>query len=205
MSIGKRTYQQRQRAQSAEATRQRIIDAARLCLTTAPLSAVSLERIAQEAGVARRTIYLVFGSRVGLFQALEQDVLKRGGFVGIQDAFNKNTNARTILEEMVPAGVRLLEREQAILRALYLHSIVDPEAAMLTKHIDEGRIGGMRYLAQLLVEQGYARPDLTTTEVGDILSLLTDFATFDALRTRLGLSPEEVTQRLRLLSLCILR
>ncbi len=203
--MGKRTYQQRLRAQSAEATRQSIIEAARVCLTATPLLAVSLERIAEQAGVARRTIYQIFGSRLGLFEALEQDLLRRGGFTEVQDAFNTNTEARQILEQMLPAGVRLLEREQAILRALYLHALIDPEAATLTQRIDEGRIAGMRYLAQLLEEQGYTRPDLTQTEVGDILALLTDFTTFEQLRTRMGASPEDIVRRLRILASSLLR
>jgi AcrR family transcriptional regulator len=203
--MGKRTYQQRQRAHTAEATRQRILEAARACLTTTPLLAVSLERIAQRAGVARSTIYQVFGSRVGMFEALEQDLLQRGGFAEVQAAFNENTDARQMLEQMVPAGVRLLEREQAILRALYLQALIDPEAATLTQRIDEGRIGGMRYLAQLLEEQGYTRPDLTRAEVGDILALLTDFATFDQFSSKAGLSPEAIVRRLRILASSLLR
>jgi AcrR family transcriptional regulator len=202
--MGARTYHQRQRAQSAEATQQRIVQAARACLTATPLLAVSLERIAQQAGVARRTIYQIFGSRLGLFEALEQDLLQRGGFAEVQAAFNTNTDARRILQEMLPASVRLLEREQAVLRALYLHALIDPEAASLTQRLDEGRIGGMRHLAQLLEEQGYTRPDLTRGEVGDILALLTDFATFDQWRTRLGLTPEEIVQRLRILASSLL-
>jgi AcrR family transcriptional regulator len=203
--MGKRTYQQRQRAHTAEATRQRILEAARACLTTTPLLAVSLERIARRAGVARRTIYQVFGSRVGLFEALEQDLLQRGGFAEVQAAFNENTDARQMLEQVVPAGVRLLDREQAILRALYLQALIDPEAATLTQRIDEGRIGGMRYLAQLLEEQGYTRPDLTRAEVGDILALLTDFATFDQFSSKTGLSTEAIVRRLRILASSLLR
>ncbi len=202
--MGTRTYHQRQRAQSAEATRQRILEAARACLTATPLLAVSLERIAEQAGVARRTIYQIFGSRLGLFEALEHDLLQRGGFAEVQAAFNTNTDARRILGEMILAGVRLLEREQAILRALYLHALIDPEAASLTRRLDEGRIGGMRHLAQLLEEQGYTRSGLTRGEVADILALLSDFATFDQWRTRLGLTPEEIVQRLRILASSLL-
>lgn len=202
--MDKRNYQQRQRAQTAEATRQRILTAARACLTATPLLAVSLERIAQRAGVARRTIYQIFGSRVGLFEALEQDLLQRGGFAEVQAAFDDNTDARRILEQMLPACVRLLEREQAILRALYLQALIDPAAASLTQRIDEGRIGGMRYLARLLEEQGYARPSLSQAEIGDLLALLTDFATFDQLRTRLGALPEEITRRLSILASSVL-
>ena len=32
------------------------------------------------AGVARSTVYLIFGSRAGLFDAVARDLLDRGGF-----------------------------------------------------------------------------------------------------------------------------
>ena len=203
--MSKRMYQQRLRAQTAEATRQRILEAALDCLTATPLLAVSLGRIAQQAGVARRTIYQIFGSRVGVFEALEQDLLQRGGFAEVQAAFNDNTDARRIVEQMLSASTRLMEREQAILRALYLQALIDPAAASLTQRIDEGRIGGMRYLAQLLEEQGYARPDVSQAEIGDLLALLTDFATFDQLSAKLGASPEEIVRRLNILASSLLR
>lgn len=202
--MGKRGYEQRQRAQSAEATRQRVIDATRACLIETPVVALSLERIAERAGVARRTIYQIFGSRAGLFEAIEQDLMQRGGFIEVQNAFNLNTDARQILIELLPAGAHLLEREEAILRALFLQSLISPDAASLSKHLDEGRIGGMRHLAHLLVEQGYTRADLTETEVGDILSLLTDFATYDQLRTRVGLSADGALRRLQILASSLL-
>jgi hypothetical protein len=62
----------------------------------------------------------------------------------------------------------------------------------------------MRYLAQLLVEQGYVRPDLTQIEVGDILSLPTDFATVDQLKMRAGRSPTEIGRRVHILALSLL-
>lgn len=205
LSIGTRAYQQHNRALSAEATRQRIIDAARLCLTATPLSAVSLERIAEQAKVARRTLYQIFGSRRGLFEALEQDLMLRGGFSEIQGAFNQHTDAREILDLMLPAAVRLQTREEVILRALYLHAQIDPESATLTHRLDGGRIGGMRHLAQLLVEQDYVRPGVTQAEVGDLLALLTDFSTFDQLKTKAGLAPEEIARRLQILASSLLK
>ena len=155
--------------------------------------------------MARRTLYQIFGSRRGLFEALEQDLLLRGGFGEVQDAFNRHTDARGILELMLPAGVRMQTREECILRALYLHALIDPESATLTHRLDEGRIGGMRHLAQLLMEQGYVRPGLTQAEVGDLLALLTDFATYDQLKTKAGLAPDEIARRLQILASSLLK
>ena len=68
--VSTRRYQQRARAEEAEKTRQRIVDAALERLRDAPSEPVSMERIATMAGVARSTVYAIFGSRAGVFDAV---------------------------------------------------------------------------------------------------------------------------------------
>src|SRR5258705_11145251 len=74
-----RKYEQRLRAEAAEGTRRRILDAVYERLREAPAEPVSIDRIAQIARVARPTVYLAFGSRAGLFDAVGADLLQRGG------------------------------------------------------------------------------------------------------------------------------
>src|SRR5919199_854791 len=81
-----RRYEQRLRAQAAEETRRRILDALYERLREAPADPVSIDRIAREAGVARSTVYVVFGSRAGLFDAFAADLMERGGFERVLEA-----------------------------------------------------------------------------------------------------------------------
>ena len=46
-------------------------------------ASVSLPQIAERAGVARSTVYTIFGSREGLMIAVAEDLLERGGFARI--------------------------------------------------------------------------------------------------------------------------
>src|SRR3954453_11095172 len=75
-----RRYQQRVRAEEAEKTRQRIIEAVFERLRAAPSEPVAIERIAAMAGVARSTVYAIFGSRAGLFDAVAVELRGRHGF-----------------------------------------------------------------------------------------------------------------------------
>ena len=74
-----RRYEQRLRAQMADETRRRVLDAVYDELHATPAQPVSVDRIAQAAGVARSTVYVIFGSRAGLFDAFTADLLERGG------------------------------------------------------------------------------------------------------------------------------
>lgn len=64
-----RRYTMTARAESAERTRVRILDAAVSLADTALLADISLEDVATEAGVSVQTVLRRFGSRAGLFEA----------------------------------------------------------------------------------------------------------------------------------------
>ncbi len=202
--MGTRSYHQHKRAQQADRTRQRIIEAARSVLMEAPFVAINLETVATRAGVARSTIYTIFGSRLGLFEALAQDFRGRGGFQTIQAAFTL-PDARDILRQSFRAAVQLYMNEGRLWRALQLQAMIDPDAATLTSRENHNRIGGMHYLAQLLQQQGYVRADVTVTEVGQILSVLSDFVVYDQLTMTMGLTADQLLADLLLITQCFLR
>ena len=77
--MAKRTYEQRARAEEARRTRARIIDSGIRRLEQAPAEPISIERLAADAGVARSTVYAIFGSRSGLFDAIARDLADRSG------------------------------------------------------------------------------------------------------------------------------
>ena len=74
-----RKYEQVLRAENAEQTRRRILDAVGQRLRERADRAVSLDAIARDARVSRSTIYGAFGSRSGLFDAFVTDLWERTG------------------------------------------------------------------------------------------------------------------------------
>lgn len=69
MEATKRTYTMTARADAAEATAGRILDAAIDAFLTPPVGAVSLDDVARRAGVAKQTVLRRFGSKAGLIAA----------------------------------------------------------------------------------------------------------------------------------------
>src|SRR5947209_15061012 len=181
--VATRRYEQRRRAAAAEETRRTILDAVHQRLCEAPTEPVSIERIAAMAGVSRSTVYLIFGSRAGLFDALGDDLRERGGFNRAPDGAD-NPDAREGLRESIRASVPIFAEHREVLRVLYSMAQLDPEAVGgALDRMGEGRAAGMAWHAQRLAEQHALRADVSPTDAADLLWAVTSFEFFDQLYT----------------------
>src|SRR3954453_4351610 len=102
-----RKYEQRLRARSAEETRRRILDAFEEQLRAAPSKPVSVDAGARAAEVSRSTVYLIFGSRAGLFDAFARDLMERGGWRRLLEA-TQPPDARETVRRGIRVGVEML-------------------------------------------------------------------------------------------------
>jgi len=186
-----RKYEQRLRAEQAEQTRRRILDAVGAQLRAAPATPVALDRVAQEARVARSTIYQLFGSRAGLFDAVAEDLWMRAGFDRLVEAVGR-PDAREHLRGALRAGVEVFAELRDVARALFSTAAVDRDTVGgAIGRIEENRAGGNAHLAARLADQDLLRPDVTVAEATNVLWLLSSFDAFDQLYTGRGLSVEE--------------
>lgn len=191
-----RKYEQRLRAESAEETRRRILDAVCQRLRSAPAEPVSIDQIARMARVSRSTVYLVFGSRVGLFGALGADLLERGGFGSMLQAAS-HPDAREALRGGIRGVIGMYAAHRDVLRALNSMAQLDADAVGgAVQRMDEGRAAGMAVQARRLADQGILRADVTLDAATDLLCLLTSFDSFDLLLTGRGLSAAKAAQLL---------
>ena len=194
-SIPKRSYNQKARAESAAETRRRVIEVTRDLLTRSPLESVSLPAIAAEAGVARSTVYTIFGSREGLMVAVAEDLLERGGFARIGQALRGPDVVRAF-EVSMDVAMELYSQEHEVSRALLSLAAVDRDASSAAARLNFGRRDGMRKIAQRMHDQGVLRDDVTVDEAADVLWLITSFETFGQLYRDRSLTPQQVGERL---------
>jgi AcrR family transcriptional regulator len=195
-AMATRKYEQRLRAEAAEETRRRILDAVYERLRAAPSEPVSIDRIAQLAHVARPTVYLAFGSRAGLFEAVGADLLQRGGFEHMLQAA-AHPDAREGLRGGIRGVVEMYAAHRDVLRVLSSMALLDADAVGgAIQRMEQGRAGGMAHLAQRLADQEVLRPDVIADQATDLLWLLTSFDSFDLLYTGRALSADKVTKTL---------
>jgi AcrR family transcriptional regulator len=72
-----RTYRMVARAEAAERTRLEVLHAALALFTREPFGSITLQAIADEAGVTLQTVLRKFGSKEGLFEAAAGEVERR--------------------------------------------------------------------------------------------------------------------------------
>ena len=192
VTMATRRYDQRLRAQSAEETRRRVLDAVYEELREAPARPVSIDRVARAAGVARSTVYVIYGSRAGLFDALAADLLERGGFDRVLEAV-ADPDPRVTVRDGIAGGVHTFAAHRDVFRALFSMAALDPDAVGGAMHRgEERRARGMARLAKRLARQGALRAGLTAKQAADRLWVLTSFDAFDLLSSGRGLPADEV-------------
>ena len=191
-----RRYEQRARADEAEKTRGRIIDAVIERLRKAPAEPVSIERIAEMAGVARSTVYAIFGSRAGLFDAVGLELRERGGYDRLVEA-SHHDDAREALRGGIRAASEMLAASRDSYRTLHSMAKLDQEAVGGAVHRwEEERAAAMARIAHQLDEQGVLGPGVGADEANDVLWVLSSFESFDLLYSGRGLPLDAVVERL---------
>jgi AcrR family transcriptional regulator len=192
--VSKRPYRQQLRAAAARDTRERILDALYERLREAPAEPVSVDEVAHQARVSRSTVYLAFGSRSGLFDALTERLLSGAGNERIEEAV-RHPDARETLRGGLEGGVRMYAAHHDVLRVLYAAGKLDPDGAGgAIARSEQRRHESMDWVADRLREEGHLGADITSERAAHVIWLLASFDAYDLLAAGRGLQPEEVAQ-----------
>ena len=175
-----RPYTLGRREAAAVETRARILDAARRLLgAESGPGGFSIDAVAREADVARMTVYHQFGSRVGLLEALFDDLARRGGLDALPALFTQ-ADAGAALEDLVAAFCRFWGSDPTVLRRLRAAAALEPDLVEALRARDERRRRGLQVLCERLAPGRGAGAGAGRDAV-DLLTALTSFETYDSL------------------------
>jgi AcrR family transcriptional regulator len=177
-----RAYHSRRRAEAAEETRTRILEAARgLLAGRGNLDDFSMETIAERAGVARMTVYYQFESRAGLLDGLADYLAQRGGMARMREVFVE-PELGPAFEKLVATFVGFWASDRVALRRMRAMAVVFPRDTAGPRDRDAWR---REAIVNLLARHRYGGPGgrAPPDDLIDTLAMLTSFEAFDLLCT----------------------
>lgn len=173
---GKRAYRSVRRAEATDETRARILAAARRLLRGGGrLPAFSLEAVAKQAGVTRLTVYNQFESKLGLLEAVFDDMARESRLMQDMPSVFALPDPQAALRRFVSIMCRFWDYHRRALPRFDALTRLDEEVAASLKARKERR---RLVLATLVQRLGSVRD---AVELVDLLYALTGFEMFDAL------------------------
>jgi AcrR family transcriptional regulator len=174
--MSRRAYSSPVRDAAAADKRARAVEAAeRLLRETDRASAVSMEAVAEAAGVTRLTLYKQFGSRRGLLEAVFDRRAVEGGLARLPEAMAIG-DFRQALDRLVEIFCAFWASEGAVGRLQGL-AASDPEFAEAIDARNERR---RQAVAVLLARAGMASEQ--RRDARDLIFTLTSYATYESLK-----------------------
>jgi AcrR family transcriptional regulator len=185
----------------ASGTRTRILEAARQLLSSESETDLAMEAIARRADVSRLTIYYQFDSRRGLLEALYDYLANRGNMRRMSEVFQE-PDPLAAIDKLVSVFVGFWSSDPVALRRLRAMAVLDPEIGEGIRARDARRGHIAREILKRIAAAGrkkFSEEQLDVT--ADLLSMLTGFATYDALAGD-GHSQKEIIANVARLARC---
>ena len=176
-----RAYHSQLRAEQAEETRSRILDAALRVMSTG-LASLSIPAVSREAGVSVPTVYRHFGTKADLLAQMYPHVARRAGFDQVPDPASVGD-----VKSAVRGFIERLDALDDVERAAYASPIADE-----VRHVTmPSRFARMRRLAESV------EPPLPAAVQDRIARLLVVLVSQSSLRTwrdHLGVSADQAAE-----------
>jgi AcrR family transcriptional regulator len=173
-----------------------VVLAARERLIEAGYHGLSLEQVAEDAGITRVTIYRQFGSKLGLLQAVADDLTERGRAAERLGAAVALPEASTAFRSVVIELCRFWDTDPPLFRRMVSLAAVDPEARQVIETREQWRYDGITTLIGQLADQGRLRAPFGKDQAIATIAAVTSFPACDQIASTLGMSFIELPELL---------
>jgi AcrR family transcriptional regulator len=191
-----RGYDSPGRAEQAQRTRAKIVDAAGRAFAKAGYAATTVKTIADLAGVSVETLYKGFGGKPGLIRALHARALAGRGAVPAPvraDAFSaRATDPYAIVRAWGTLAAEVSPRVSPLLLLVRAAAHTDPELVDILEHDGAQRLARMRHNAQRLADRGFLRAGVSVHQAADVMWALTAPETYELLVARRRWTPRQL-------------
>jgi AcrR family transcriptional regulator len=179
-----RPYKQQARAQAAAERRDAVLEAARELIVERGYPGLSLDVLAHDAAVARRTLYNQFSSKRALLEALLDSAATRAG-AGELAAAAADPNAAEAARKLLARSCEFWAADRLLFRRLIGLSAVDDEVGVAVQAREERRTAVWRKVCRRLEEE-HLLIGIGEVDAVRVLVHLSSFSAFDALADSTG-------------------
>ena len=177
------------RQRHALETRNAIARAARSLFAERGYAAASIEAVAEEAGVAVRTVYSIFGTKKAILAAICEDWLLEAGVMEDVAEGMATTDLRRRIELVAHSSRRQWESERGVCAMLEGAAASDAEVARMLAGWKTDRARSFHSVTTGV--EGSLRPGIDGTRAGATFRALTSFQVYSELVVGEGWSPHE--------------
>lgn len=182
--MSRRRYRLGERERQVEATRTRILKAARALLMSPRVAEFSIDAVARRAKVTRVTVYQRFGTRTRLLEALFDELAREGGMLELEAAF-READPENALAVFVTTFARFWTAHRALHRRLRGFAALDAKLGRTLHAREHWRRQGLEVIVDRFGRRGRRE------QLVNLLYALTSFELFDVLAGG-EQSPEDV-------------
>jgi len=187
----KRAYSSDLRAQSAEDTQRRILEAAKSLFGRLGIDKVTIAAIGKKAGVAGSTVYALYGSKDGILRVLMEQAFFGRGFQSAQELL-RGENDPVKLIAMTPRVARAVYEGDASNLGLIRHaSGFSPALRKIEQDFERIRYETQGPRVRSLFDAGKGRPGLSLEEARRILWMYTSREVYRMLVHEAGWTPDK--------------
>jgi AcrR family transcriptional regulator len=193
-STARRSYRSTLRASQARQTRQAIVSAARRLFARDGFGATTIDAIADEAGVSRKTVFTSVGGKVELLKlALDWAIAGDDQPIAVEERPEMIRllglrDPAALLRGWAQVLVEIDARVAALVRAMELAAELDPAARSVFEEAQGQRLKGARTVVDRLLDLDALNQGLTTKEATDIAWFFGDPTLFDRFVRKRGWS-----------------
>jgi len=168
-----------------------LVGALREILLTEGLSGMTFEKVAEKAGMTRKSVYNHFSTRNGLFEVLMNDIGARAGFQGMA-AIWENQDPQDLITAYFTELCRGWDADRDMFRLMVGLSAADPElGAAVLQRVERVKFGANALADRLANSPGLAQ-GWTEDKAAKSIFALSVFTTYDALKGGSGNQEETV-------------
>ena len=191
MSSGRRRYTSELRDRAADATKARVLDAARKLFTRRGIDATTIAEIAERAKVAPSTIYALYKSKEGILRSLMEAALFGPRFQEARAKLDGVTDPVTLIALSAHVARAIYESESAELGLIRGASAFSPALRKMEQEFEAIRFEMQEERVRLLFAQARQRKGLALEEARRILWMYTSRDVYRMLVQAGGWTPEQ--------------